>query len=138
MPVVAECTSVLIRNATLDASYPGGAVGFDKDCPISTYCTDGQISRVGFMDPTDASAYVNHLVKSGLPQNEIAIFQEGVGFASPCSWLLIAVAELGDGNEALMAWLRGTDGLEFVAPPGWQPGGTFMLMECPHSSDQRL
>ena len=122
MPVVVEGASILIRNATLESAYPDGVAGYERDCPNSTFCTDGQISRIGFMDPKDANAYLTRLTEQGLEPDDIAVFQQDVGFATPCSWLHVAVADLPDGNEALMAWLRGTDSHTFVAPPGWSPG----------------
>jgi hypothetical protein len=133
MPVVADCTSVLIRNATIEERYPGGVREFENNSPNRTFCTDGLVSRVAFMDPKDAEAFIDLLTGMGfvapseLDSLEIAVFEKDVGFYFPCSWLHVAMAELGEGVEAPMAWLRGTDASTFIAPPGWQPGMTFNM-----------
>jgi hypothetical protein len=58
MPVPAECTSVLIRNGTVESRLPGGMAEFESNCPNATFCTDGVICSVRFMDPRDALAYM--------------------------------------------------------------------------------
>jgi hypothetical protein len=117
----------------VESRLAGGMAEFEQNCPNSTFCTDGVICRVGFMDVQDAIAYAASLEnlgflasdESGSP--EIAVFQETTGFVFPCSWLQIAQAELDGGHHAMAAWLLGTNVPQFVAPPGWRPGSSFTL-----------
>ncbi len=133
MPVPAECTSVFLRNATVESRLPGGMTEFARNCPNATLCTDGVICSVRFMDPRDALAYLSNLEGLGfLPSTgagspEVAIFQEPMGFLFPCSWLQVAPLELDGGQHAMAAWLRGTDPSQLVAPPGWHPNASFIL-----------
>lgn len=133
MPVVVECTTLLIRNATVEARYPDGLAGFERQCPNSTFCTDGLICRVSFMHSDDALSYLDLLVGQGfLPSTpaaspEIALIRVGYGFLFPCSWLQVALAEVGSGQTAVIAWLLGTSASQAVAPPGWSLGQTFDL-----------
>src|SRR5947209_6051739 len=57
MAVSAIAISVVVRNATIEAHFPGGMLAFARSCPNQTFCTDGTISRVGFMVQQDAETF---------------------------------------------------------------------------------
>jgi len=108
--VSAIAISVVVRNATIEARFPGGMTAFARSCPNQTVCTDGIISRVGFMVQKDAQIFVNRLVAAGLTllptetASEIALVIQGLGFFYPCDWLQLGLFE---GYHSL--WLAGTD-----------------------------
>ena len=61
MGVLIEGVNVLIRNATVEQRFPGGMQEYERHCPNVTFCTDGQICRVGFMTEADAVSYIDYL-----------------------------------------------------------------------------
>jgi len=110
MAVFVGATSVIIRNSTIEARFPGGMESFAASRPNQTFCTDGTITRVGFMDDADAWTYIKQLVAAGLVPSdaeahmEIALVHQEQGFAYSCDWLQLG---LFDGYRS--AWLAGTD-----------------------------
>jgi hypothetical protein len=56
----------------------------------ATLCSDGEIARVGFMNPNDGSDYVDRLVgfgllfKRGERSRDIGVALQGDGLALPC------------------------------------------------------
>ena len=66
MAVLVEALSVIVRNATLESLYPGGVSGYAADCPNRTFCSDGVLTRVGFMTPDDVGAFLERLETRGL------------------------------------------------------------------------
>ena len=102
--------SVIVRNCTIEARFPGGMKSFVSSCPNQTFCTDGTISRVAFMAVEDARRFMNQLVAAGLAasveeaHSEIALVTQGQGFMSVCNWLQLG---LFDGRSC--AWLAGAD-----------------------------
>lgn len=110
MAVSAAAASVIIRNSTIEARYPGGLASFSASCPNQTFCTDGTVSRVGFMTTIDAQTFIRQLVAVGFAptleeaHSEIALVAQGEGFIYPCAWLQIG---LFDGHHC--AWLANTD-----------------------------
>lgn len=128
MGVLIEGANVVIRNATVEARLAGGMQEYERRCPNRTFCTDGEICRVGFMTITDAASYVESLESPGFrrptPEGspEVALISQTAGFDHPCDWLELGRLDLGDGQSAEVASLRGTTLSTLVAPPGWTPG----------------
>lgn len=110
MAVSAVAISVIVRNSTIEALFPGGLASFARSCPNQTYCTDGTVSRVGFMTTIDARTFICQLVTAGLASSvakahsEIALVAQGQGFIDPCDWLQLG---LFDGHSCV--WLANTD-----------------------------
>ena len=133
MAVLIEAENVVIRNATAERILPGGLPAYEKQCPNRTFCTDGQISRVGFMTRADAVAYIDHLAALGFSRPtaagspEVALVGEVGGLAFPCDWLQLGQMSLGSNGKMKFAWLRGADVTSVVAPPGWKPAQTTPL-----------
>jgi hypothetical protein len=104
--VYCAAVSVIVRNSTIEARFPGGISTFGLSRPNETLCSDGEISRVGFLVENDARSFIARLLEAGIvpPENEasseIALIVEGMGFLYPCEWLQIG---LFDGRPA--AWL---------------------------------
>jgi tetratricopeptide (TPR) repeat protein len=130
MGVLIEAVNVVIRNATVEARLAGGMQEYERRCPNGTFCTDGEICRVGFMTTADAASYIESLESLGFrrptPEGslEVALISQAVGFDHPCDWLELSQIDLGDGQSAEVAWLRGTTPSKLVAPPQWKPGRT--------------
>jgi hypothetical protein len=133
MAVSAEAISVVVRNATIEARFPGGMPAFARSCPNQTFCTDGTISRVGFMAQSDAETFINRLRAAGLEPssvgvvNEIALVIAEHGFFDSCSWLQFG---LFDGHPAV--WLAGADRDSLFVPQGElnSSSGPPMLVEA--------
>jgi hypothetical protein len=120
MAIVIEAFTVIVRNSTLDAKYPGGKEAFASECPNRTYCCDEALSRVSFMHPYDADSFVVNLAKKGLTfvansrAVDVAIISQFHGLSHECDWLV-----LGMYKGVPVAWLAGTTSKTIVGPPGW-------------------
>ena len=66
MAVLVEAISVIVRRDSVDRSLRGGWAAFVSGVPNATLCSDGQLARVGFMDPDAAGRFVTHLQSGGL------------------------------------------------------------------------
>jgi tetratricopeptide (TPR) repeat protein len=79
------------------------------------------------MTTADAASFITNLESLGFrrptPEGspEVALISQTAGFDHPCDWLELGRAELGDGQSAEVAWLRGTTLSNLVAPPHWKP-----------------
>jgi tetratricopeptide (TPR) repeat protein len=139
MAIVVEAFTVIIRNATLAAKYPGGLDGFRRDCPNATFCTDNSISRVAFMARNDADAFIAQIAARGLTPSikqaaeEVALVTASNGPAIPCAWL-----ELGSSGKTPVAWLSGTQQGAISAPAGWDPNAAPLRFMSPEEMKDRL
>ena len=111
MSVLIEGISVIVRNDTLDAKYPGGVDAYRLHIPNRTFCTDGVLTRVGFMVPIDVGFWVRLLQARGLLWadaekrfRDIAVVDQLAGPTSTCDWLVYE--RQFDGPN--YAWLSGT------------------------------
>lgn len=66
MAVLMEGISVIVRWDSIHSRYSGGSRRFLAGVPRRTYCSDGEIARVGFTSPVDCEAYVQGLEAGGL------------------------------------------------------------------------
>ena len=119
MAVVTEMYSVVVRVATLAADYPGGAQAYEADCPNKTFCTDGEVCRVGFMSWADAERFLQSLQRFGMSMQSgaVAVVREDKGLLLQNDWL-----EFQRINGTAMARLAGSALNVMVAPPGWTAG----------------
>ena len=129
MAVLVEALSVVIRVSTLEEKYPGGLDAYARECPNRTFCCDGQITRVGFMTPTDVRAFVMSLQRKGLEPfgddcwNDVAVVdQQSTRTTAPCDWLMSG--RKFDGP--VFACLKGDDAapIEIRVPVGWKYEGS--------------
>jgi hypothetical protein len=117
MGVCARGFSVIVRNKTLEERFPGGLAAFQRLCPNQTFCTDQQISRIGFMHPDDANAFIAKLAAAGLEpfrgnvSVDVALSHESGGFIHACDWL-----ELGMIQGHWAARLLGAEPVNFFLP----------------------
>ena len=120
MAVLCESYSVVVRNSTLAAKYPGGLEVFRRDCPNNTFCADDHLSRVGFMVLQDAKAFIGDLQAKGLTPyrggacDEVALLDPNGGPVCPCEWL-----QWGWRYGVAVAWLSGSGVGDLHAPRWW-------------------
>lgn len=144
MAVLAEAISVIVRRDAIDRRYPGGWGRFLRDVPNRSMCTDGELVRVGFMHPQDASGYASGLQGSGLaylPEQGVLDFlvvDQQTGPAVPCGWIEFAELPFAPGGpEAKVSacWLfeepRMTVGIhlsgrsfDLAVPRSWEYDGS--------------
>jgi len=132
MSVLIEALNVIVQRATLDVKYPGGVVGYERDCPNQTFCTDNHLTRVGFMHPDDVKRFVTHLDAFGLVHLtdnlcvDIVVVDQLHEPTAPCPWIEGGI--VADGYGAV--WLRGEGPGAIAVPRGWTPPrpGEMLLM----------
>ncbi len=90
--VLIEAISVVIKAESIIKKYPGGWERFRKDVPNQTLCADGELVRVGFMNPHDVQCYIGFLESKGLVFQsdgickDIAVLDQLRGLTIPCDW----------------------------------------------------
>lgn len=93
MSVLAEAISVVVANSVIKRSYRGGFDAFVRDCPRASFCSDGVLSRVGFLARRDADYFAGVLSGAGLSGLEHGVFVDLVivdqnrGPLAPCLWV---------------------------------------------------
>ena len=127
MPVIIEGISIVTRADAIASKLAGGENGYWPLIPNQTYCADGELTRVGFMTPLDAEAFVRRLTGAGLVhlQNgaavDIVVVDQLRGPLSPCSWVeygQIALDAAGSQKVAVCR-LKGSRSTSVVMPGGW-------------------
>lgn len=100
MSIIIEVYSCVVRVDAINEFFKGGFTEFKKACPNQTFCTDGDLCRIGFMRESDLFAYATTLREFGLAhdvdeiqrqQKFIAFTMQGKGLIFPCDWLEITV-----------------------------------------------
>lgn len=121
MSILVEAISIVVPNAVLETHYPQGVEGFARDCPNGTFCSDGRISRVGFMSARDTGFFLQLLQACGLdhrsegPAGNVVVVDQNTGPAQACLWLEFAHHEAG----VALAWHAGFRPGRLVVPFGW-------------------
>jgi hypothetical protein len=149
MAVLCEAFSVVIRRDSIDDYYHGGWDQFLNSIPNATFCTDGELARIGFLSPDAVQAYVDELEENGLqfhPKkklfglfqvsrsiNDLVVIDQHRGPTTPCPWVEFGKFKLTDhSNEVSMCWLFEGDRIatgihlkdtkmDLAAPEGWSP-----------------
>lgn len=145
MAVLCEGISVIVRRDSIDEYFAGGWEAFEALVPNATLCTDGELARVGFMEPGGVEHFVSDLVLRGLVfygdechPEDIAVADQVRGLTRPCDWLEYGRFGVGENPEdkVAMCWLyegkRDLPGvirlkslsMELHAPPGWRYQGS--------------
>lgn len=79
--------------------------------PNATLCSDGELARVGFLDPADVKTYVESLERSGLQIIVEGRFVDGAvvdqqrGPTLQCDWLEFAKINFGTLGKVSACWL---------------------------------
>lgn len=94
MPVLAEAINVIVKDSALKTKLEGGVQRFIDLVPNSTYCSDGEIHRAGFMSPDDVGFFSDILESEGLTLLndsyefvDFAIVDMLTGPTTKCNWL---------------------------------------------------
>jgi tetratricopeptide (TPR) repeat protein len=139
MAIVVEAFTVIVRNATLAARYPGGVDGLGRDCPNATFCSDDHLSRIAFMVREDADAFMAQMAAKGLTPSlkqaaaDVVLVTSSGGASLPCTWL-----ELGTSGKTSIAWLSGTPPGEIRGPAGWDPNAAPLRFISPEEMKERF
>ena len=110
MAVLVEGISVVVRNRAIVNKMAGGWARFRMLIPNGTFCEDGEVTRVGFLEPGPVGEFIEELEACGLkyvednkPVDMIVVDQQS-GPMVQCDW--IEFAHLGiDGGKVGAAWL---------------------------------
>jgi hypothetical protein len=114
-----------VRVDAIKDRFKGGWAAFADDVPNSTLCSDGEIARVGFMNPNDGSDYIDRLVSFGLVFKrgeqcaDIGVALQGEGLALPCDWLDYGTIEIAPGQTVCTVWMKGSDNRQVYCPERW-------------------
>ena len=139
MAVLVEGISVVIRKDSIQHKLAGGETRFRKFIPNSTYC-DGELARVGFLNPADVESFVNELQNAGLSFMEdgqcidIAICDQQRGPTTNCHWLEFAHLPF-EGGKVGAAWIyegkkwgsgihMSSANMTLATPAGWRFEGS--------------
>jgi hypothetical protein len=129
MAVLIEAISVVFRADVLLEKYWGG-MSFDEfreRAPNQTLCADGELLRLGFMDPEDVETYVRQFrrfdiryVVDGKARD--LVVDQMRGPAAPCDWVECGHVNLGGdpAKRIMAARLRGSKVNQVVTPEGWK------------------
>jgi len=126
MAVLLEAFSVVVRNETIEAKYPGGMKGYWVDCMYRSFCCDEYVTRVGFREFRLMRQFVQNLLELGIRVEhedefiEVAIIDQLFGMQAGCRWLTIAHHPDG----FVFAALRGDLSPEVHKPSGWCHAGS--------------
>lgn len=124
MAVLAEVYSVVVRVSTLNGRYPGGVDGYEQDCPNRSFCTDGEVCRVGFMAWADAQAFLESLKRFSITSEtgDVAITREDKGLLLESAWLEFNRIDGIPTGKLVDSTVQG-----LAAPRGWKPGSPRIL-----------
>ena len=110
MAVLCEALSVIVKTRSLNEKLKGGKQEFLKLIPNSTYCSDGELERVGFLSPEEAENYILTLKGKGLEflQNnesvDIVVTDMLKGPTVSCEWIEFQRITFEEGKISA-AWL---------------------------------
>jgi hypothetical protein len=117
MPVLCEALSVVVRRDSIDKHFQGGWEKFTLLVPNSTFCTDGELARVGFMAPNPMIDFIKLLQRDGLQFNQISDSKSKVreiddivvvdqirGPTLECNWIEFGQLSLGE-DKVSACWL---------------------------------
>ena len=125
MAVLVEANSVIVRVPAIRERYVGGWPAFADDAPNNTLCSDGDVARIGFMDPNDAESFIASLERRGLiflragESQDIAFAVQGSGLTVPCDWLEYGQIDVKPGATVAAVWLKGATPGQVFCPTGW-------------------
>ena len=143
MTVLCEAYSVIIRMQSVDQHFPGGRDTFTRRFTSNTYCSDGDLARVGFMTPDDVEEFVNTLEAYGLQfgphegrgtwgtqgrrDSDIVVVSQLHGPTTPCPWIHCSQMRISATGSVVGARLvtdgvpetDPEEGVDLQTPAGW-------------------
>jgi hypothetical protein len=131
MSVLIEAHSVIVRCDAVHQRHAGGWELFQAEVPNRTFCSDGEVARVGFMAPDDAKIYLSHLMSRGLRLIEngkavdIAAAFQLSGLILPCDWLdFYRLSSAAFCGSVACCRLRDSAGTPLATPNHWKYEGS--------------
>jgi hypothetical protein len=103
----------------------GGCSAFNDGVPNNTLCSDGEVARVGFMNPYDAEAYIEGLERHGLTalrdgkSQDITFAVQAEGITVPCDWLEFGRIDIAPDQNISTVWLKGGANRKVICPANW-------------------
>ena len=129
MAVLIEGLSVIVRRWDVNRRFPGGLRSYRALCTNGTFCTDGQLVRVGFLSTDAALIFMAGLqdvgfvgVSDGMSIDSCLVDQRH-GMAYRATWLEVFRFPYQGGSLTLAA-LAGDDSPRVAVPKGWQFEGS--------------
>lgn len=127
MAVLIEAISVLVKAQSVTNKYPGGWDQFRIEAPNQTLYADGELARIGFMNPIDVQKYVSLLESKGLVFQsnghckDIAIVDQQRGFTIPCLWAELGHVSIDPAQTQKISVCRLKDSTQRLVsyPDGW-------------------
>lgn len=144
MAVICEALSVVVRIDSIKKYLKGGERNFMNKVPNSTYCSDGDLARVGFMAPDAVGKFIESLQSDGLQFNQmidskseireiddIVVVDQIRGPTLECNWIEFGQLPIGE-DKVSACWLfegeRKGHGTHFsstqmslATPKNWSP-----------------
>jgi hypothetical protein len=126
MAVLVEAISVIIRRDAVETKYPNGLSGFVNDCPNKTFCSDGDLVRIGFMTPQDTEIFCDRLVDLGFddfevgPGEDFVVVDQLCGPTTECDWIKVFDHHIND-LKVKACELIGSNNSQWATPDGWEP-----------------
>ena len=102
MAVLVEAISVIIKLQSIEEH--GGFTRFEKLLNSRTFCSDGFLARIGFMDPRDVEKSCRALDKEGLihqannTAHDFVVIDQQSGCTTPCDWVQVGRVDPGFGS----------------------------------------
>ena len=147
MTVLCEAISVIIKKKSIETYYFGGWNKFIECIPNATFCTDGELVRVGFFTLGETENYVDELKTDGLlfqrpdfedgKTSDIVIVDQHKGLLLPWKEIEFGKFEIeGYDGKISMCWLYDDERLDVKgihlkdlnmklhSPAGWKPEHT--------------
>jgi hypothetical protein len=131
MSVLVEAHSVIVRCEAVHQRHAGGWQLFESEVPNRTFCSDGEIARVGFMAPADAEMYLKHLLSRGLrycqdgQALDMAVAFQLSGVSVPCDWLdFYRLSSASFCGSVACCRLRDSAGTALATPARWKFEGS--------------
>ena len=125
MAVLVEGISVVIKISSIERTL-GSLSVFRENVVNRTYCDDGYIARVGFLNPSDVESFVSSLEEFGLVYQiddcaiDLVVCDQLHGLMVDADWLQIFRCKIGEGITICAAKLLGSPDNETVkVPDGW-------------------
>jgi hypothetical protein len=132
MAVLVEAISVIVKISSIRDKYRGGWEAFKKDCPNKTLVSDGELARIGFVDPRHVRVLVDRFKMVGFvlagdgADSDFCVADQISGATTACDWIdLGTVPADGDATHTVTAArLKGSQLKSFMRPDGWKFEGS--------------
>ena len=149
MTVLCDAWSVIIRRDSIDHYFKGGWTEFLETIRNNSFCTYGELARVGFKEYPEVQKYIESLETKGLQfapkkklfgvfgkarkKDDIHVIHQVTGPTWPCNWIKFGKFPAGP-NEVMvsMCWLfegprfglgvqMDSPDIDLSIPEGWTP-----------------